>query len=231
MDAQVGTNLNNFLSVCAGVGFLASGAVAQEVTPGSFKEFMNDLAGTNPLAHAIFTDHMDEAKEISAKLQARDEDAALKAGSDMIRKYGDAAFSGASDASAIEVSKKAADVIDALGDHYPRGCMEFVLNDISSEALSIASVNEAYRKYQEAQRLAYEDGKLHEPIPRMGIADMYQVATEDLGESRAERHMLLNPENTPAIALCAIIGKNFNISAVREPLRGAYARANFTSKK
>ncbi|WP_327206700.1 hypothetical protein [Rhizobium beringeri] len=223
--------MKNFLSLCAGVGFLASGAIAQDATPGSVEELVSYLASTNPLAHAIFTDHMDEAKEINAKFQAGDEEAALKTASDIIRKYGDAAFSGASDASAIEVSKKAADVIDALGDHYPQGCMEFVLNDISSEALSIASVNEAYRKYQEAQRLAYEDGKLHEPIPRMGIADMYQVVTEDLGESRAERQMLLNPGNTPAIALCAIIRKNFNISAVREPLRGPYARANFTSKK
>ncbi|PDT20049.1 hypothetical protein [Rhizobium hidalgonense] len=223
--------LRNFLSLCAGVGFLASGAVAQDATPGSFEEFMNDVASTNPYAHAIFTDHIDEAKEINAKLQAGDEEAALKAAYDMIQKYGHAAFSGASDAFAIEVFKKAGDVIDALGDHYPRGCMEFVRNDISSEALSIASVNEAYRRYQEAQRLAYEDGKLHKPIPRMEIEDMYQIVTEDLGESSAERRMLLNPGNTPAIALCAIIRKNFNISAVREPLRGSYARANLTSKK
>jgi hypothetical protein len=192
---------------------------------------MNEVASKNPFAHAIFADHMDEAKEINAKLQAGDEEAALKTAYDMVRKYGSVALSGASDASAIEVLKKAGDVIDELGDHYPRGCMEFVLSDISSEALSIASVNKAYRKYQEAQRLAYEDGKLHEPIPRMEIADMYQVVTEDLKVSRAERHMLLNPGNTPAIALCAIIRKNFNISAVREPLRGPYARANISSKK
>ncbi|TLX05751.1 hypothetical protein [Rhizobium sp. MHM7A] len=218
--------MKKFLLLCAGIGFLASGVIAQVATPGSFEEFMNDVASTNPLAHAIFTDHMDGAKEIHAKLQAGDEEAALKAAYDMIQKYGHAAFSGASDASAIEVFKKGGDVIDALGDHYPRGCMEFVRNDISSEALSIPSVNEAYRKYQEAQRLAYEDGKLHEPIPRMEIADMYKVVTEDLGETSAERRMLLNPGNAHAIALCAIIRKNFNISAVREPLRGSYARAN-----
>lgn len=192
---------------------------------------MNDLASTNPFLHAIFSDHMNEAKEINAKFQAGDEEAAMKATYAMIRKYGDPALSSASDASAIEVLKKAGDVIDALGDHYPRGCIEFVHNDISSEALSILSVNEAYRKYQEAQRLAYEDGKFRKPIPRMEIGDMFQVVTEDLGVSRAELHTLLNPENVRAIELCAIIRKDLNISAVREPLRGPYARANITSKK
>ncbi|MBC2805835.1 hypothetical protein ELI13_19835 [Rhizobium ruizarguesonis] len=192
---------------------------------------MNDLASTNPFLHAIFSDHMNEAKEINATFQAGDEEAAMKATYAMIRKYGDPAFSSASDASAIEVLKKAGDVIDALGDHYPRGCIEFVHNDISSEALSILSVNEAYRKYQEAQRLAYEDGKFRKPIPRMEIGDMFQVVTEDLGVSRAEVHTLLNPENVRAIELCAIIRKDLNISAVREPLRGPYARANITSKK
>jgi hypothetical protein len=199
--------------------------------PGSVEELMNDLARTNPLLHAIFADHMDEAREVTAKFQAGDEEAALTAASDMLRKYGQAAFSATSDASAIEVLKKAGDVIDALGDHYPRGCMELVRNDISSQALTIPRVNEAYRQYQEAQRVAYEDGKLREPIPRMEIADMYQVVTEDLGETKGERHTLLHSENVLAIELCAIIRKNFNISAVREPLRGPYARANLTSKK
>jgi hypothetical protein len=192
---------------------------------------MNELASTNALLHAIFADHMDEAKEINEKFKAGDEEAALKAAYDMLRKYGHPALSRASDASAIEVLKKAGDVIDALGDHYPRGCIEFVHNDISSEALSILSVNEAYRKYQEAQRLAYEDGKFRKPIPRMEIGDMFQVVTEDLGVSRAEVHTLLNQENVRAIELCAIIRKDLNISAVREPLRGPYARANITSKK
>lgn len=192
---------------------------------------MNDLASTNPLAHAIFTDHMDEAKEVNAKFQTGDEEAALTAASDIFRKYSQAAFSAASDASAVEVLKKAGDVIDALGDHYPRGCIEFARNDISSEALSVASVNEAYRKYQEALRVAYEDGKLRQPIPRMEIGDMFEVVTEDLNVSRAELHTLLNPENVLAIELCAIIRKDVNVSAVREPLRGQYARANLTSKK
>ncbi|MBY3421911.1 hypothetical protein HFN86_17105 [Rhizobium laguerreae] len=68
---------------------------------------MNEVASTNPFAHAIFADHMDEAKEINAKVQAGDEEAALKTAYDMVRKYGNAALSGASDASAIEVLKKA----------------------------------------------------------------------------------------------------------------------------
>ncbi|PDT00780.1 hypothetical protein CO666_29130 [Rhizobium chutanense] len=223
--------MKNFLSLCAGVGFLASAAIAQDAAPGSIEEIMNDLASTNPFAHAIFTDHMDEAREINAKSQAGDEDGALKAAFDMLRKYSQAAFSAASDASAIEVMKRAGDVIDALGDRYPRGCMEFIRNDISSQALTIPSVNEAYRQYQEALRVAYEDGKLRQPIPRMEIADMYEVVTEDLGETKAERQTLLHPENVMAIELCAIIRKNLNISAVREPLRGPYARANLTSKK
>ncbi|MBY5364043.1 hypothetical protein HFO97_29710 [Rhizobium leguminosarum] len=152
---------------------------------------MNDLASTNPFLHAIFSDHMNEAKEINATFQAGDEEAAMKATYAMIRKYGDPAFSSASDASAIEVLKKAGDVIDALGDHYPRGCIEFVHNDISSEALSILSVNEAYRKYQEAQRLAYEDGKFRKPIPdRRYVSGSYrgsgskQSRTAHLAESR-----------------------------------------------
>lgn len=70
-----------------------------------------------------------------------------------------------------------------------------------------------------------------EPIPRMEIGEMFKVVTEDLGESSAERRTLLNPRNASAIVLCAIIRKNFNISAVREPLRGQYARASITSKK
>lgn len=57
--------MKNFLSLCAGVGFLASGAIAQDVTPGSVGELMNELASTNPLLHVIFRDHMDEAKEIN----------------------------------------------------------------------------------------------------------------------------------------------------------------------
>ncbi|MGO6905965.1 hypothetical protein ACCS96_38155, partial [Rhizobium ruizarguesonis] len=213
------------------VGFLASGVIAQDVRPGSVEELMNDLASTNPFLHAIFSDHMDEAKEINAKFQAGDEEAALKAADDMLRKYGHAALSRASDASAIEVLKKAGDVIDALGDHYPRGCIEFIHNNISSEALSILSVNEAYRKYQEAQLDAYEDGKNREPVPRMEIGDMFQVVTEDLKVSRAEMHTLLNPENVAAIELCAIIRKDLNVSAVRDPMRGPYARANISSKK
>lgn len=152
--------LKKFLSLCAGIGLLASGVTAQDAAPGSIEELMNDLASTNPLVHAIFADHIDEAKEVNAKFQAGHEEAASKAAYDMFRKYSQAAFLAASDGSAIEVLKKAGDVIDALGDHYPRGCMEFVSNDISSEALSIASVNEAYRKYQEAERVAYEDAKL-----------------------------------------------------------------------
>ncbi|MBB2704637.1 MULTISPECIES: hypothetical protein [Rhizobium] len=220
-----------FLSLCAGIGLLARGAAAQDAAPGSLEELMHELASTNPLMHAIFADHIDEAKEVNAKFQAGDEEAALKAASDMFRKYSQAAFLAASDGAAIEVFKKAGDVIDALGDHYPRGCMEFVSNDISSEALSIASVNEAFRNYQEAERVAYEDGKLREPVPRMEIGDMFQVATEDLGISRAEMHTLVHPENVRAIELCAIIRKDVNISAVREPLRGQYARANLTSKK
>lgn len=192
---------------------------------------MSDLASTNPLLHAIFTDHMDEAKDINATFQAGDEEAAIKAADAMIRKYGNPAFSRASDDSAIEVLKRAGDVIGALADHYPRGCIEFAHNDISSEALSIPRVSVAYRKYQEAQRLAYEDGKDRKPIPRMEIGDMFQVVTEDLKVSRAELHTLLNPESVAAIELCAIIGKDLNISAVREPQRGQYARANISSKK
>ncbi|MGO8085051.1 hypothetical protein AB9F42_21130 [Rhizobium leguminosarum] len=223
--------MKNFLSLCAGVGFLASGAIAQDVTPGSVGELMNEIASTNPLLHVIFTDHMDEAKEINEKFKAGDEEAALKAAYDMLRKYGHPALSRASDASAIEVLKKAGDVIDALGDHYPRGCIELVHNDISDEALTFRSVNEAYRKYQKAELDAYEDGKYREPIPRMEIGDMFQVVTEDLKVSRDEIHTLLNPENVAAIELCAIIRKNFNVSAVREPFRGPYARANISSKK
>ncbi|MFS2179472.1 hypothetical protein ACCC98_26590 [Rhizobium pisi] len=223
--------MKNFLSLCAGIGFLASAAIAQDAAPGSIEEVMNYLASTNPFAHAIFADHMDEAREIDAKFQAGEEEAASKAASDLLRKYSQAALSAASDASAIEMLKKTGDVFDALGDHYPRGCLEFVRNDISSQALSIPSVNEAYRQYQEAERVAYEDGKLREPIPRMEIGDMFQVVTEDLNVSRAELHTLLNPENVPAIELCAILRKEVNISAVREPLRGQYARANLTSKK
>ncbi|MBB4289728.1 hypothetical protein GGE16_001768 [Rhizobium leguminosarum] len=223
--------MKNFLLLCAGVGFLASAAIAQDAMPGSVEELMNDLASTNPLLHAIFMDHMDEAREVNAKFQAGDEEVALTAASEIFRKYGQAALSAASDASAIEVLKRAGDVFDALGDHYPRGCMEFVRNDISSQALNIPSVNEAYRQYQEAERVAYEDGKLRKPIPRMEIADMYQVVTEDLGETKAERQTLLHPENVLAIELCAILRKKVNISAVREPLRGQYARANLTSNK
>ena len=99
--------MKDFLSLCAGIGFLASGAIAQDATPGSVEELMNDLASTNPLLHAIFTDHMDEAKDINATFQAGDEEAAMKTANAMIREYGDAAFSRASDASAIEVLKKA----------------------------------------------------------------------------------------------------------------------------
>jgi hypothetical protein len=65
----------------------------------------------------------------------------------------------------------------------------------------------------------------------MEIGDMFQVVTEDLKVSRDEIHTLLNPENVAAIELCAIIRKNFNVSAVREPFRGPYARANISSKK
>ncbi|MBY4587630.1 MULTISPECIES: hypothetical protein [Rhizobium] len=223
--------MKKFLSLCAGIGLLASGATAQDAAPGSIEELMHELARTNPLMHAIFADHIDEAKEVSATVQAGHEEVASKAAYDMMRKYSQAAFLAASDGPAIEVLKKAGDVIDALGDHYPRGCIEFVHNDISSEALSIASVNEAYRQYQEAQRVAYEDGKSRAPIPRMEIGDMFEVVTEDLGVTRAEIHTLLNPENVRAIELCAIIRKDLNVSAVREPLRGQYARANLTSKK
>lgn len=100
--------MKEFLSLCAGIGFLASGAVAQDAAPGSIEELMYYLASTNPLMHAIFADHIDEAKEVNAKFQASHEEAGFKAAHDMFRKYGQAAFLAASDGPAIEVLKRQA---------------------------------------------------------------------------------------------------------------------------
>ncbi|QIO56348.1 hypothetical protein [Rhizobium leguminosarum] len=223
--------MKSMLALSLGIGLLATGVIAQDAKPGTVDELIEELAGTNPLLHAVVTDHIDEAREINPMILAGNEEAAEKALAALVVKYGSSALSRASDAAAIEVIKKGGEVIDVLAEQHPEGCLEFVRNDVSLKALSYPRVEQSYRNYLEAQRIAYEDGKSRAPIARMELGVMFEVVTEDLGVSRSDMHTVLNPGNTPAAQLCSLIRKDFNVEAVRESQRGAYARANLSSKK
>lgn len=193
--------------------------------------WINEIGTDDPLMQAILKDHMDEALQIDSLLQAENVDAVQNAMAAVRLKYSNRAFSRASDATAIQVVKTTAEIIDFFSENYPQGCFELLHKQLSFKAASILDEKRIYSAYLEIQRLAYEDGKNRAPVERMDIATMYDVVTKDLGVSDDEIHMIVKSESTPAPQLCSIMKKNLNIDAVRESQRGQYARANIASKR
>ncbi|QWW70148.1 hypothetical protein [Rhizobium sp. WYJ-E13] len=223
--------MRRLLSFLAIIGLIASVAAAEDVKKPTVDLWINEIGAENPLMEAILKDHMDEAVRIDSLLQAENPEAGQNAMVAVQRKYSNRAFSRASDAAAIQVIKKSAEIIDFFSENYPQGCFELLHKQLSFKAVSILNEKRIYSPYQEIQRLAYEDGKNRAPVERMDIATMYDVVTKDLGVSDDEIDMIVKSESTPAPHLCSIMKKYLNIEAVRESQRGQYARANISSKR
>jgi len=185
---------------------------------------MSDLADSSPFVHAVLSDHMDETRQIYSKLDTAGEDGTKNAIASVLIKYGFSALSRTSDAHAIDVMNKGGVALDVLAKRYPEGCRYFLRDEMPPGTQSMPDVTASFRSYQEARRVAYEDGKSHEPIAALSPADVFGVAMKKLDVSLAEIGLLLDPDKIPDVQLCSILKRLVNVQALPEAERAAWAR-------
>ncbi|GAA3106910.1 hypothetical protein GCM10010520_59520 [Rhizobium viscosum] len=208
----------------------ASGAAAQETKAGAFEREMKVLAGINPFVHAVFMDHQDETRQMFAEAEASGGkiDPRVQAAA-MVAKYGNPALSRASDAVAIDVLKKVGELNEALARYYPQGCKDLVSMRMSQSAQAIPQVRERYWQYLEAKRLAYEDGKVREPVTvTLTAQDIAQMITQRLGVTLDELNKLTKLAELSDEEACSITMRLNTIDPVPEAQRGSWARATMS---
>ncbi|GAA3106902.1 hypothetical protein GCM10010520_59510 [Rhizobium viscosum] len=209
----------------AAVAVITSGAFAQDEKEAALQKQMDALARVDPYMHAILVDHMDETRQVFDEfLQGRDVTAMQEALGTVAMMSGKTALSRASDTYAIGVLNKAVELVDVLIAQYPEGCRYFEADAIPREGLAIPAVAQRYHGYLEAKRLAYQDGRSREQVPRMVPKDMIQLTTTHLGLSIEDLQVLANFMQAPAGRLCSIIKRLNTIDPVPEAQRGDWAR-------
>lgn len=195
------------------------------------EEAWADLAATKPYVYAVLSDHMDEARPVFAKFVAMDHfDGSEKVLSDMISTYGDAALARASDARAIDVLEKAAAVVNVIASYHPEGCKYFAARQEPPAMSAISEYRDSNQDLMEAKRLAYEDGKSGAPTDKITPQAMFQVMTEDLGISSEEMNTMLKPDQMTGAQVCSVLKRMLNVQAVRQELRGGWARVTIAPK-
>lgn len=223
--------MKRLLSIMAAVAVVASSAFARDEKGAVLQKQMDAFARVDPYMHAILVDHMDETRQIFDEfLQTRDVAAMQKALGSIVVMSGTSALSRASDTYAIGVLNKTVELVDVLIDQYPEGCRYFDVDAMPRDGLAIPAVAQRYHDYLEAKRLAYQDGKSREQIPRMVPKDMLQLTTTYLGLSIEDLQMLANFMQAPAGRLCSILKRLNTIDPVPEAQRGSWARATISSR-
>lgn len=189
------------------------------------EDTMEQLAITDPMTHAVLSDHMEEARAIiEAADETQDWDTGRKTLIAMGEKYSAPALSRASDAIAIAATEKALNFVEVLSVHHQEGCVRFMEGSISTPDLSISQVGEAYKIYSEALRVAYIDGKSNKLGEKLPLEQLGPIARERLGFTENDGDALQNPAGAEPGQLCGALKKFLNAKLVPLPQQGAYAR-------
>lgn len=185
---------------------------------------MEQLATTDPMTHAVLSDHMEEARAIiEAYGEIQDRDTGRRALIAMGEKYSAPALSRTNDAIAIAATEKALNFVEVLSVHQ-EGCVRFVDGSISTPDLSISQVGEAYKTYSEALRVAYIDGKSNKLGEKLPLKQLGLIARERLGFTENDGDALQNPAGADPRQLCEALKKFLNTKRVPLSQQGAYAR-------
>jgi hypothetical protein len=182
----------------------------------------------DPFLEAVFLDYSEEIRQLDEKkLSAQELQVAVGAIISSMMDSSSSALERAGDSYAIDMANKAAEVIDALATHYPEGCRVFPAHYKAPGSSDVVEVAEIFRNFREAERLAYEDGKVRANATRLSRSELTQLVTEKLGVS-VDEFGLLGSSDIPAVQLCSILKRFWNVQAVPKAQRAAWARTIIT---